>query len=219
MKCCRNCGQVLNGNEKYCPNCGNFIRKKCKIHCALIASIILVAVCLLGISLIIGLYGRKTSEQVTVSANEEYTKIFVDRNIEDSSDLEVMSGREIREYVTVDDAGIVGKIEFAYVDNAIIYVVETCYYPMEGFNKRGIKNFDRDIKAETKELDELDFVDITYEMKDDYYMLKVNYKYVDNYANLSALEETGIVWWAGEADYVSTRAMKDALRDAGYILK
>ena len=219
MKCCRNCGQVLNGNEKYCPNCGNFIRKKYKIQSFLVVSIVLIAVSLLGISLIIGLYGRKTSEQVTVSANEEYTKIFKDRNIEDSSDLEVMSGREIREYVTVDDAGIVGKIEFAYVDNAIIYVVETCYYPMEGFNKRGIKNFDRDIKAETKELDELDFVDITYEMKEDYYMLKINYKYVDNYANLSALEETGIVWWAGEADYVSARAMKDALRDAGYILK
>ena len=220
MKYCPRCGRNLKNTENFCPNCGNLARED---HKTKRATFIFMFVAFLIIGLIREV-GRDTNisdvvEETTVKINEEYAQVFADRDLEDVSDLEIMSGRQNREHVNVDESGIVGKIEYSYTHDVILYIVETTYYPMEGFGRDGIKQFDSDIKAETKELNELNFVDITYEMKDDYYMLKVYYRYCDNPSYLSALNETGIVWWAGDFNYIPAREMKRALEEFGYIMK
>ena len=229
MKCCRNCGQVLNGNEKYCPNCGNFVRKKGKMKYVLAVLIILIAVCLLGICLIIGLRGRKTSEKVTdiqeettVSANVEYTKIFTDRKIEDSSDLEVMSGREYREYAVVDEEDVIRKMEFCYTNDIILYIVETAYFPIEGYTENELDFFDDEIKNETKDLRKLSFVEIEREVRDEYYVLKISYKYLDNPSYVSALYPLSKIngqCWGDDSGYVLEGLTKARLKNAGYVKK
>lgn len=226
MKYCSRCGRNLKNNENFCPNCGNLAREDRKTKRAMFI-FMFVAFLILGF---VREIGRDTTtntndvvEETTIKINEEYAQIFADRKLKDVSDLEGKTGLEIREYATVDESDVVRKMEFAYNSyDTIVYIVETAYFPISGFNDDEIKTFDNDLKNEIKELEQLDFVDIKYEIGKKYYVLKINYDYLDNTLNLTDLYPLSKIngeYWGDNSGYISARITKDRLRKAGYVLK
>lgn len=223
MKYCPRCGRNLKETEKFCPNCGSLAHEDRKAKRALF---ICIALCSLMISLFTNLSDRESSEQVTdtqevvtVKANEEYTKIFSDRHIEDTSDLERLSGRRYGEYVCVDEEDNIYKVEFSHVGDTILYLVDTSYFPIRGLDRDELKEFDDEIKNETKELEELGFVEVTREVRNRHYMLKISYKYLDNPENLAALSEINSKQWGEGVDILSARLTKEGLKEDGWVKK
>lgn len=227
MQNCPKCDHTLMDTDKFCANCGNFVREKHKTK-----KVIFVFIFMFIGALIIGFMkdawrNNKTTEileEPAVKTNEEYAKIFSDRKLEDISDLEIKTGLEVREYATVDESDVIRKMEFAYNNSydTIIYIVETSYFPIADFDDDIIMDLGNDLKNETKELGQLDFVDITHEIGKKYYVLKIKYDYLDDSLHLSALYPLSKIngeYWGDRNGYVSARITKDRLKKAGYVLK
>ena len=226
MKFCPKCGKRLRTLDKYCPDCGNIMRENKKMQ--RVMYLVLFVICL-GLFMLQDMWREKNKTDVTdeanVTLNEEYTKIFSDRNIEDHSDLEVMEGRAYKEYAVIDEENVIRKMEFAYTveNDTILDIVETAYFPITSYSPEEVKEFDNEIKKEVEELEKLSFVETEHEITKRYYILKISYKYLDDPSHVSVLSPLSKInsesWCYDDKGVVSAMLTEFELQYAGYVKK
>ena len=225
MKNCPKCGKNLKTLDKYCPDCGSFEDKNIEIQ--IVMYIVIFVVCL-GLFMVQDMWRDKNKTDVTEESrtvNEEYTKIFLDRNIEDHSDLEVMEGREYKEYAVIDEENVIRKMEFAYTaeNDTVLDIVETAFFPITSFSTEEIKEFDNEIKKDVEELEKLSFVETEHEITKRYYILKISYKYLDDPSHVSVLSPLSKInsesWCYDDKGVVSAMLTEFELQYAGYVKK
>ena len=73
---CKKCGYVLNGDEKFCPNCGSSIRKKRKKRFLLFPLLIVIV----GAIIMVGyVRNQNLNEVIEISAKELLKQDTIDQ--------------------------------------------------------------------------------------------------------------------------------------------
>ncbi len=149
--------------------------------------------------------------------NPEYMEVFTSRNIIDTPAL--FMTEETSAVVNVDDEGMIEKIEFGHEDDIILEMCDTIYYPISGFSDAQIEAIDEAMRDTMSKADELSFCTVSYTTTDDYYIVTINSKDLDNALNLQSLSDAGVLGYDGFATSLSLKETVKNFIDQGYITK
>ena len=149
--------------------------------------------------------------------NPDYLEVFTSRNIIDTPAL--FMTEETSAIVSVDDEGMIEKIEFGHEDDTILEMCDTIYYPISEFTDAQVEAIDEAMRDTMSKADELDFCTVSYTTTDDYYIVTINSKDLDNALNLQSLSDAGVLGYDGFATSLSLNETVKNFIDQGYISK
>ena len=149
--------------------------------------------------------------------NPEYLAIFSENNIIDSPTLFI--GLDVRTFASVDEDGMIEKMEFAYDGDVIKELVDTIYYPISEYSKEVVDVIDESMRESFASADALDYCTIEYKITDDYYITTIHSTQLDNVANLATLSAEEVLSYNGFAAFLSMEETANNLAAQGYIEK
>ena len=161
--------------------------------------------------------GFNVDINVNDTPNPEYTEIFSSNNIIDSPTLFV--GLDVRTFASLDDEGLIEKMEFAYDGDVIKELVDTIYYPISEYSKDVVETIDESMKETFADADALDCCTIEYKITDDYYITIIHSTELNNVANLASLSAEEVLTYDGFAAFLSMEQTADNLISQGYVEK
>ena len=94
-------------------------------------------------------------------------------------------------------------------------MVNTIYYPFVGLSSAERTAMENEIKSIYSAMDTEKFVEVSYSMQNDYFVIKIHYWNLDKKKNVSILSEYGIVPYG--TDYISYHETVKDLESSGYI--
>lgn len=149
--------------------------------------------------------------------NPEYTEVFTSRNIVDTPAL--FRTEETSAIVSVDDEGMIEKIEFGHEDDVIKEMCDTIYYPISEYTDAQIEAIDEAMRETMSAADELDFCTVSYTTTDNYYIVTIDSDNLDSAVNLQLLSDAGALSYDGFATTLSLEATVENFLNQGYITK
>ena len=151
------------------------------------------------------------------SPNPEYTEIFSSNNIVDSPTAFI--GLDVRTFASVDDEGIIEKMEFAHDGDVIKELVDTIYYPVSDYSDTVVDSIDKAMKEAFSNADKLDCCTVEYKITDDYYITTIHSTELNNVANLASLSAEEVLTYDGFAAFLSMEQTANNLISQGYVEK
>lgn len=154
-----------------------------------------------------------STENFTPDPVGSYDEVFSQYGITYSP--EVFSGMDSASYAAVDkDTGYVDCLDFGYQGNLILNLRETKYYVLDGYNDLSKEILYYQMVETYEELDSLPFCTVTYEMQEQYYMIRFTFTDLDQPENYEKMIELGIVKEGSLA--LSMKLADEALLSKGY---
>ncbi|MBQ8539269.1 MAG: zinc-ribbon domain-containing protein [Ruminococcus sp.] len=114
--------------------------------------------------------------------------------------------------------GYVEKSEYGFENDVIIEMVDTYYFPIDGYTKEEADAYATLTKGEFKAEESLSFCTVTYSQTADYFIATVKYKDVDDKKNLKAMYEAGLLD-DGDIDYLSMEETEINYLADGFVKK
>ena len=238
---CNKCGKEIPENSKFCGCCGAAVQmqtepvakkqKKEKKQAPVWVSLLVIAAAFLIGKFVIapsmlsepqqdqGAYQQEeTSEpdSSAVSVNSDYSEIFTSRNIVEMPAMFMML--DSAAFATVDQDGMIEKLEFGYKDDVIKEMVNTLYFPISGMDDAEKNALDAAVKENLSGYIAVDFCSASYNMGNLYYTVTLHFTELDIAENIQKMSEFGILTGEG-ADRLSMTETENSLVAAGYVKK
>ena len=221
---CNNCGTQNRDGANFCKHCGMRLhsnpsscaeQKKTKspwtIAAGIVAGIAAFAIAFTVFSGGTGGKSGKTPEQPALP-NPAYEAVFTERGIVDTPST--FSTKHSSHFVSDDGGEVVEKLEFGYEKDLITEMVDVLYYSLEGRSETERQLIDEVLRGAFGPLNAHDFVTVRFEMQEDYYVITVKARELDEEENVKILKEAGFEM---EGTLLSMKATEEALLDNGYI--
>ena len=151
-----------------------------------------------------------------VVTNLTYEEIFETNNIIDIPSLFLT--KETCAFAYAETDGYVEKSEYGYEDDVIMEMVDTYYFPIDGYDKAEADAYLTLTKSEFSAEESLSFCTVTYNTITDYIVVTVRYNDVDNKKNLEKMYEAGLLD-DGDIDYLSMEETEENYLDQGFVKK
>ena len=236
---CNKCGKEIPEGSKFCGSCGAAVqmqaepvakKKEKKRAPVWVSLIVIVAAFLIGKFVIAPAmmsdpepskdnYQQQESNAPNISnaaANETYTEIFNSRYIVEMGTM--FRGLDSAAFATVDQDGMIEKLEFGYKDDVIKEMVNTLYFPISGMDDAEKNALDAAVKENLSGYIAVDFCSASYNMGNLYYTVTLHFTELDIAENIQKMSELGILTGDG-ADRLSMTETENSLVTAGYVKK
>lgn len=164
-------------------------------------------------------YYSDDADDTVASASDidSYEDIFSFYSIVDTDTFFVAD--EVRRFASVDEDGMIDKLEFAADDDVVVELCETIWLDISDYSDEEREDLDKQMKDNFKSAVDLG-CSVTYLTLFDYYKVTVHSYDLDDNDHLTALSDAGIVEIDSFLyDYISLDASAQGLLDAGYYEK
>ncbi|MBE5765603.1 MAG: zinc-ribbon domain-containing protein [Clostridiales bacterium] len=150
----------------------------------------------------------------TISA--AYSEIFSSRHIVRAPHIFV--GMDSSAYAIVDEDGMIEDLEFGYSGDLIKEMVDTIYYPISDLSADEIPVLDESMKEVFSAYELPGVSSVSYSTGNNYYIITITCKKLDNSTNIQKLSELGILETTGSG-LLSMYQTESALLANGYVKK
>ncbi len=193
---------------------------------------IIIAVVILAFFVILGIIGYNAAKDVITddsafsldsfdskdttnsTPSAEYTAVFNDNNIIVTPS--VFIGLDSRAFAMESSDGMIENMEFAYKNDTIKELIDTIYYPISEYDAEYIDLLDDAMREGFASAEAIECCTVTYDITDDFYIIKIHSTELDNSKNLKALSDAEVITYDGFAMSLSMEDTASALTSQGY---
>ena len=168
-----------------------------------------------GSSYIPNITNPTTEPTTEATVNPEYEDIFLSRYIVDMPPFFIMM--DSAAYASVDDEGMIEKLEYGYKDDIVKEMINTLYYPVAEMTEDQKTQLDTGVKEALASYTDLSFCTSSYDMGNNYYTVKLQFSNLDNIDNVKALQDLGLVTGDATTGLISMEQTDSNMIAAGYI--
>ena len=156
-----------------------------------------------------------TTEPTTeATVNPEYEELFTSRYIVEMPPLFLMM--DSAAFATVNDEGMIEKMEYGYKDDVVKEMINTLYYPISEMTEDQKTLLDSSVKEALASYTDLSFCEASFDMGNSYYTVKLHFTGLDTAENVKALSDLGLVT-GDTSGLISMKESETALLANGYI--
>lgn len=202
---------------------------------AIIIAIALIVIAVIGV-VVLGVIGYNVAKDVVSdidvdSADNEvvasdledyvvtgltYEEIFSSNNIVETPTL--FMTEESCSFAYAETDGYVEKSEYGFENDVIMEMVDTYYFPLDGYNDEEKDAYMTLTKADFTVEENLSFCTVTYNTTNSYLIVTVKYTHVDNKDNLKEMQNAGLLE-EGDFDYLSMEETEKNYISIGFVKK